>query len=88
MRATVELPDLVLDQLEMLAGQEGAAPSDLIRRIVEDRLGRRHASAQRSFNVSLPPDPRLRDRTDPTDHRQGRGSTVVGMIISLPDVNI
>lgn len=54
MRATVELPDQVLEQLEMLAGREGATPSDLIRRIVEDHLARRQFSEQGSFNVSLP----------------------------------
>jgi hypothetical protein len=54
MRATVELPDMVLEQLERLAGQEGATPSDLIRRIVEDHLARRQPSAQRGFSVSLP----------------------------------
>ena len=54
MRATVELPDLVLQQLEVLAGPEGATPSDLIRRIVEDHLAHGQPSALRSFNVSLP----------------------------------
>lgn len=54
MRATAEFPDHVLHQLEMLAGQEGATPSDLIRRIVEDHLARTQPSASRSYSVSLP----------------------------------
>ena len=54
MRATVELPDLVLQQLEVLAGQEGATPSDLIRRIVEDHLARTQPSVPRTYSVSLP----------------------------------
>ena len=54
MRATVELPEAVLRQIEMLAGREGATPGDLIRRIVEDHVARCRPSAQLSFNVSLP----------------------------------
>ena len=54
MQATVELPEVVLQQLEMLARREGATPGDLIRRIVEDHVARCRPSAQRSFNVSLP----------------------------------
>jgi len=54
MQATVELPEVVLRQLEMLAQREGATPGDLIRRIVEDHVARSQPSVQRSFNVSLP----------------------------------
>jgi len=54
MQATVELPDQVLHQLEMLAGQDGATPSDLIRRIVEDHLARSQPSEPRTYSVSLP----------------------------------
>jgi hypothetical protein len=54
MQATVELPEVVLRQLEMLAKHEGATSGDLIRRIVEDHVARSQPSAQRSFNVSLP----------------------------------
>jgi Ribbon-helix-helix protein, copG family len=54
MQATVELPESILRQLETLAMREGATPSDLIRRIVEDHVARCQPSAQRSFNVSLP----------------------------------
>jgi hypothetical protein len=54
MRATVELPEAVLQQLEMLAGREGATPGDLIRRIIEDHVARCRASAERRFSVSLP----------------------------------
>ena len=54
MQATVELPEVVLQQLEMLARREGATPGDLIRRIVEDHVARCQASAHRSVNVSLP----------------------------------
>jgi hypothetical protein len=54
MRATVELLDEVVRQLEQLAGQEGATPSDLIRRIVEDHLANARPTAHRGFEVSLP----------------------------------
>jgi hypothetical protein len=54
MRATVELPEAVLRQIEMLAGQEGATPGDLIRRIVEDHVARGQPSVERRFSVSLP----------------------------------
>jgi hypothetical protein len=54
MQATVELPEEVLQQLEMLAQREGATPGDLIRRIVEDHVARSQPSVQRSLNVSLP----------------------------------
>jgi hypothetical protein len=54
MQATVELPEVVLQQLELLARSEGATPSDLIRRIVEDHVARSQASVPRSFSVSLP----------------------------------
>ena len=54
MRATVELPEAVLRQIEMLAGREGATPGDLIRRIVEDHVTRCRPSARRRISVSLP----------------------------------
>jgi len=54
MQATVELPEVVLQQLEVLARQEGATPGDLIRRIVEDHVARSQPSARRRFEVSLP----------------------------------
>ena len=54
MQATVELPEVVLHQLEMLARREGATPGDLIRRIVEDHVARSQPSVPRSLNVSLP----------------------------------
>ena len=54
MQATVELPEVVLQQLEMLATREGATPGDLIRRIVEDHVARSQPSVQRSLSVSLP----------------------------------
>lgn len=54
MRATVELPDPVLQQLEALARLEGATSGDLIRRIVEDHVARSQPPAQPFFNVSLP----------------------------------
>jgi len=54
MQATVELPEVILQQLEMLARREGATPSDLIRRIVEDHVARSQPSVQHSLNVSLP----------------------------------
>ena len=54
MQATVELPEVVLQQLETIARREGATPGDLIRRIVEDHVARCQPSIQRSFNVSLP----------------------------------
>ena len=54
MQATVDFPEVVLQQLEMLAEREGSTPGDLIRRIVEDHVARSQPWAQRSFNVSLP----------------------------------
>lgn len=54
MQATVELPEVVLQQLEMLAKREGATPGDLIRRIVEDHVARSQPYEPRCFNVSLP----------------------------------
>ena len=54
MQATVELPEVVLQQLEILARREGATPGDLIRRIVEDHVARRLPSVQRTLNLSLP----------------------------------
>jgi hypothetical protein len=54
MQATVELPEEVLEQLEMLARREGATPSDLIRRIIENHVARSQPSVQRDLNVALP----------------------------------
>jgi hypothetical protein len=54
MQATVELPEAVLQQLEMLAGREGATPGDLIRRIVEDHVARCQPPVERRLSVSLP----------------------------------
>jgi hypothetical protein len=54
MQATVELPEGILQQLEMLARLEGATPGDLIRRIVEDHVARSQPSLQPTLNVSLP----------------------------------
>jgi hypothetical protein len=50
----VELPDAVLEQLEMLARREGATPGDLIRRIVEDHAARSQAHVQGAVNALLP----------------------------------
>jgi hypothetical protein len=54
MQATVELPEFVIQQLEMLARREGATPGDLIRRIIEDHVARSQPSIRQSLNVSLP----------------------------------
>ena len=54
MQATVDLPEVVLQQLETLARREGATPGDLIRRIIEDHVARSQPSVQRILNVSLP----------------------------------
>jgi len=54
MQAIIELPDEVLQQLEMLARREGATPGDLIRRIVEDHVARSQSSIRPSLNVRLP----------------------------------
>ena len=54
MQATVELPEVILQQLEMLARREGATPGDLIRRIIEDHVARSQPSVPRILNVSLP----------------------------------
>jgi Ribbon-helix-helix protein, copG family len=70
MQATVELPEVVLRQLEALARQEGATPADLIRRIVEDHVARSQPSAQHSFKVSLPLIPA--SETGPIQSIQGK----------------
>jgi len=54
MQATVELPEVVLHQLEMLAQREGATPGELIRRIVEEHVARSQPFVERGVNVSLP----------------------------------
>jgi hypothetical protein len=54
MQATVELPEAVAQQLEVLARREGATPGDLIRRIVEDHVARSQPVIRRALNVSLP----------------------------------
>ena len=54
MQATVELPESVIERLEMLARREGATPADLIRRIVEDHVARSGPLVERAVNVSLP----------------------------------
>jgi len=54
MQATVDIPEVVLHQLEMLARREGATPGDLIRRIVEDHVARSQPSVARGLDVSLP----------------------------------
>ncbi|MEO8098896.1 MAG: CopG family transcriptional regulator [Acidobacteriota bacterium] len=53
MRATVELPDAVLQQLESLASREGATAADLIRRLVESHLNQRQAASP-GQSVHLP----------------------------------
>ena len=54
MQATVELPEMILKQLELLARREGVTPEDVIRRIVEDHVARSQPSVRRGLNVSLP----------------------------------
>jgi hypothetical protein len=54
MHATVELPEAVIEQLEMLARREGATPGDLIRRIVEDHVARIRPFVEIAVTVSLP----------------------------------
>jgi hypothetical protein len=54
MKATVDIPEVVLQQLETLVRREGATPKDLIRRIIEDHVARSQPSVQRILNVSLP----------------------------------
>ena len=54
MQVPVELPEVSLQQLEMLARREGTTPGDLIRRIVEDHVARSQPPVQPTFNVSLP----------------------------------
>ena len=54
MQATVELPEVVLQQLEVLAQQEGGTPGDLIRRIVEEHVARSQPLMECVVNVSLP----------------------------------
>ena len=54
MQATVELPEAVLWQLEMLAKREGATAADLIRRLVEAHVADNQPSMQRNPDVPLP----------------------------------
>jgi len=53
-QATVELPEPVLRQLEVLASREGATAADLIRRLVEGHVANSQPPVQRSLNVPLP----------------------------------
>jgi len=54
MQATVELPEAVLRQLEMLAKREGATPADLIRRLVEAHAEGSNPTAQHNLEAHLP----------------------------------
>ena len=54
MQATVELPEAVLRQLEVLASREGATAVDLIRRLFEAHVANSQPPVQRSLNVPLP----------------------------------
>ena len=54
MQAIVELPEAVLQQLEMLARREGGTPGDVIRRIVEEHVALRQPFLQRGNDVILP----------------------------------
>jgi hypothetical protein len=54
MQATVELPDALLRQLEMLAKQEGATPADLILRIVKTQVEQCSPQLQSTIEVHLP----------------------------------
>ena len=54
MRATVEIPDGVLRELEAMARREGATASDLIRRLVEAHVAMSQPAVERRFDVVLP----------------------------------
>jgi Ribbon-helix-helix protein, copG family len=54
MQATVELPEAVVRELEVLARGEGTTTADLIQRIVEAHLARCQTTGERRFTVSLP----------------------------------
>ena len=54
MQATVELPEAVFRQLEMVASQEGATPADLIRRLVEAHIETSNAPSQHNLEARLP----------------------------------
>jgi len=54
MQATLQLPEEVLRQIEMIAQLEGGTPSDLTRRIVEEHIARSRPLIDRSVNVCLP----------------------------------
>ena len=54
MQATVQLPEEVLHQLELLAQREGGTSGDLIRRIVEEHVARNRPFIACGVNVSLP----------------------------------
>jgi hypothetical protein len=54
MQATVELPEAVLRQIEMLAKQAGATPADLIRQLVEAHVESSNPTGQRNLEARLP----------------------------------
>jgi hypothetical protein len=54
MQATVELPDAVLRQLEVLAEREGATPADLILRLVKTHVEQCSPQLQSTIDVRLP----------------------------------
>jgi negative regulator of replication initiation len=54
MRATVEIPEAVLRELEAMARREGATASDLIRRLVEAHVARSQPAVEHRLDVHLP----------------------------------
>ena len=54
MQATVELPEAVLRELEILARREGATAADLIRRLVETHVASSQPPVERRLEVPLP----------------------------------
>ena len=54
MQATIDLPEVVLRQLETLARREGATAADLIVRLVEAHVARCQPPAERIADVALP----------------------------------
>jgi hypothetical protein len=54
MQAIIDLPESVLESLATLARRQGATPSDVIRRIVEDHLQRADSVIRPKRDIVLP----------------------------------
>jgi len=74
MQATVELPEAILRQLQIVPSREGLKPADLIRRLVEAHIETRSAPSPRNVKVRSC----LRNRTNPARQERGGGGSPSG----------